>query len=204
MFQGHQEGFYVFCSLSPGVGSRGRLVYVVCPLVHPEKGPRGRLVFLYVVCLPVLWEGLRRKTCLSLCSLAVREGLKGKTHLSSCSLSPGKLKWVPGKGFYVPVWSVPWCTKSQSWECHLMFKCMVITDPVMVTTDPVMVTTGQSFVLVLYLLWLPQTQSVLGMSPNVQVHGYHAQIQSWLPQANPFFFYNILCTYGNGYTHSIS
>ena len=54
MFQGHQEGFYVFCSLSPGVGSRGRLVYVVCPLVHPEKGPRGRLVFLYVVCLPVL------------------------------------------------------------------------------------------------------------------------------------------------------
>ena len=34
-----------------GVGSRGRLVNVVCPLVHPEKGPRGRLVFLYVVCL---------------------------------------------------------------------------------------------------------------------------------------------------------
>ena len=69
-----------------------------------------------------------------------------------------------------------------------MFKCMVITDPVMVTTDPVMVTTDQSFVLVLYLLWLPQTQSVLGMSPNVRVHGYHAQIQSWLTQANPFFF----------------
>ena len=41
----HDPNVYMcLCSLSPG--PRGRLVcfYVVCPLVHPEKGPRRRLV----------------------------------------------------------------------------------------------------------------------------------------------------------------
>ena len=56
------EGFCVFCSVSPGLGvPREDLYYVVWPLVHPEKGLRGRLIFLYVVRLSVLWEGLWHK-----------------------------------------------------------------------------------------------------------------------------------------------
>ena len=69
------------CSLSPG--PRGRLVcfYVVCPLVHPEKGPRRRLVCplcslspgtgvpgeglfcLHVACLLVFLKRLQGKAC---------------------------------------------------------------------------------------------------------------------------------------------
>ena len=55
-----------------------QIVYVVCLLVHPEKGPRGRLVCLYVVCPLVL----------------------GRL-LSTCCLSPGVPKEAPGGGMSV-------------------------------------------------------------------------------------------------------
>ena len=72
--------FCVVCRLVyPEKGPRGRLVCfcVVCPLVHPEKGPRGRLVCFCVVCV--------------VCPL-------------------GTLKRVTGEGLSVSVQSVPWCT----------------------------------------------------------------------------------------------
>ena len=76
------------CSLSPGVLKVIQGKTCICSLSSgaPWKGPRGRLIFLSVVCTLVRWEGLQGKTCLFL-----------------CSLSPGKLKWVPGEGFYIPV-----------------------------------------------------------------------------------------------------
>ena len=47
-------------------------LYVVCLLVHPEKGPRGRLVCLYVVCLLVHPE-LFFFVCLFVCFFFVYE-----------------------------------------------------------------------------------------------------------------------------------
>ena len=56
----------------PEKGPRGRLVClsVVCPLVYPEKGPRGRLVCFYVVC-PLVYpeKGPRGRLVCLLCSL---------------------------------------------------------------------------------------------------------------------------------------
>ena len=53
----------------PEKGPRGRLVClcVVCPLVYPEKGPRGRLVCLYVVCPLVYPENGPRGRLVCLC-----------------------------------------------------------------------------------------------------------------------------------------
>jgi len=83
------------------------------------------------------------------------------------------------------------------WECYflLTYNAYVL----FFTTDPVSI--GNITYLILKVLWLPQTQSVLGMSPiNVQVHGYHRSSHGY----HRLFFYNILYIYGSGYTHSIS
>ena len=67
--------------------------YVVCLLVHPEKGPWGRLICLYVVCLLVHPE----------------KGPRGRlVLLSLCSLSPGT--GVPGEGLFVYMLPVSWCS----------------------------------------------------------------------------------------------
>ena len=95
----------VVCPLvHPRKGPRGRLVcfYVVCPLVNPENGPRGRLICLLVVCPLVHPEkGPRgRLICLLVvCPLVHPEkGPRGRLVRPLCSLSPGT--GVPGEGLF--------------------------------------------------------------------------------------------------------
>ena len=66
---------------------------------------------------------------------------------SVLGMSPNtQVLWLPQTQSVLGISPIKCCgyhRPSQSWECHLILKCMV-------TTGPVMVTTGQSFVLVFH------------------------------------------------------
>ena len=78
-FTPHQKTDYIKTNESSLVWVSGEdsfvLIYVVCPLVHPEKGPRGRLVFL-----GIYWGARGRLVCLHVVYLLVfLKRLQGKT-----------------------------------------------------------------------------------------------------------------------------